>query len=105
MSKNHNNYNRFNNAMNPPVEAKAEVPAVEETVTEVPEVETKVGTVTGCDRLNVRMEPSKKADVICIIKAGDTVVLAENIPFNGFYKVYTETGATGYCMKEFIDIK
>lgn len=112
MSKNHKN-NRFNEPVTPAMDTTVNEAVVEEAVVEEvvvedtvePEIETKVGVVTGCARLNVRKEPSKSAAIICEIKENSAVVLAENEPVNGFYKVYTESGASGYCMKDFITVK
>ena len=91
MSKNHKN-NRFNEPMTPAMNTTVNEAVVEEAVVEEPaepEIETKVGIVTGCDRLNVRKGPSKSAEIICEIKVNSAVILAENEPVNGFYKVYT----------------
>lgn len=76
--------------------------------TENPKVEELlVGTVTGCVKLNVRKEPKKDADVLCVIDSGKEVTLdtSSEETYEDFYKICTPAGIEGYCMKKFITIK
>ena len=66
--------------------------------------ETKIGIVIDCPRLNVRVEPRANADVVCIIERDSKVVINEAETTENFYKICTEVGVEGYCMKRFIDI-
>lgn len=69
------------------------------------------GTVVECDKLNVRKEPSKDADILCVINKGDEVQV--NLKIEGepkigdvsFYQVYTASGVEGYCMTKYISIE
>ena len=72
----------------------------------VPEVEApkNLGKVVGCVRLNVREEPSTKASVVFEINVGSTVFIDETCSTDEFYKICTEYGVEGYCMKKFIEI-
>ena len=72
-----------------------------------PEVvkEPTLGTVVDCDKLRVRKQPNAMADVLCEIKDGSEVMIDEEESTDNFYKVCTETGVEGFCMKQFIDIK
>ena len=63
------------------------------------------GFVTGCDKLNVRKEPNKESEVICVIDKDSKVVLESIGIINGFYKISTAYGAEGYCMEKYIKIK
>lgn len=72
----------------------------------VPEVEApkNLGKVVDCVRLNVREEPSAKASVVFEIPVGSTVFIDEACSADDFYKICTEHGVEGYCMKKFIEI-
>lgn len=98
-------------------EEVVEVPEVEETVEpeveaapeveETPAVEpvpTKIGVVADCSRLRVRAAANTEAEILCEIEAGKEVAIDESASTADFYKVCTETGIEGYCMKKFIKI-
>lgn len=91
-----------------PVETEV-TEAVEETEdTKFPEpemVERITGTVTGCARLRVRKKPSADAKVVCEIKESSTVVIDKEGSTKDFYKVCTEAGIEGFCMKQYIATK
>ena len=82
----------------------------EEVVTEENEVidqyeeKTTKGIVTGCDALYVRSEPNKKSNPNCIIKVSEEVAIDTDKSTYEWYKVCTEKGIEGFCMKEFISI-
>lgn len=98
-----------------PVEVKPEVevseeiePIVESTVEPEPSDEpaepTKIGKVFGCKKLNVRDLPSKASNIVTEIFEGVELMIDENGSTALFYKVCTEHGIEGYCMKEFIKV-
>lgn len=72
-------------------------------VTEV-EAPKNLGKVIDCVKLNVREEPSTKAFVVFEIPVGSTVFIDETCSTDEFYKICTEHGVEGYCMKKFIEI-
>lgn len=79
-------------------------PAIVEDVIE-PEISEPIeGIVSGCERLNVREEPNKNADIVCVIEKDASVIIDVDDSTDSFYKVCTEAGAEGYCMKNFITI-
>lgn len=79
-------------------------PAIVEDVIE-PEISEPIeGIVSGCERLNVREEPKKDADIVCVIEKDASVIIDVDDSTDSFYKVCTEAGAEGYCMKNFITI-
>lgn len=82
------------------------VEPVKETV-EAPETKapSNVGVVSGCDKLRVRKAPSLSAGVVCIINESSAVVIDDACSTTEFYKVCTEAGVEGYCMKKFITVK
>lgn len=85
----------------PDIEITDIVPEPEQTTMAV---ENKIGTVIDCPRLNVRVKPHTDADVVCIIERDSKVVIDEENSTKNFYKICTEVGVEGYCMKRFINI-
>ena len=83
-------------------EAAAE--PVEQAVEETPKKESKVGVVTNCQKLNVRREATLENNIITTLLAGAVLVIDEDGSTDKFYKVITETGLEGYCMKQFIEL-
>ena len=72
-------------------------------ITPEPDVpESIIGTVIDCPRLNVRIKPRADAYVICTIDRDSKVMIDEENSTNDFYKICTELGIEGYCMKQFI---
>lgn len=67
------------------------------------EAKEKIGSVN-CAKLNVRVSPSTTALVVCVLDGGSKVSITDDSDPD-FYKVYTETGAYGFCMKQFITVE
>ena len=87
-------------------EAAAE--PVDQPVEEAPKKETKVGIVANCEKLNLRRSPLKDSDganIIIELLPGVAVVIDEDESTPNFYKVITEDGLEGYCMRQFIEVK
>lgn len=78
-------------------EPEIEVEEVVETTSE-----PMYGKVFGTDRLNVRVNPSIDADVVCRINKDDVVLIDEKLSTDDWYSICTENGMEGFCMKEFI---
>ena len=92
------------NEMAEPVE-----PVVTEEMVETEEsVKTAVtGIVHDCVQLNLRSEPKRDErndNVIIRLITGASVTINEELSTDEFYKVTTETGLEGYCMKQFIKL-
>ena len=68
-------------------------------------VNSITGIVSDCKKLRVRNAPGLDSDVICEIEAGSIVEIDEVNSTEEFYKVCTETGIDGYCMKKFIKVE
>lgn len=116
MSKNHhrptNDIQGQRNSNNPIDEAsglsemdKEVVIEASESETSEPEIETTIGVVTDCLKLRVRKQPNTTAGVICEIDALSEVQIDKTKSTEEFYKVCTETGVEGYCMKKYIAVK
>lgn len=74
---------------------------------ETPKKESKVGIVANCEKLNLRRSPLKDSDganIITELLSGVAVVIDEDELTPDFYKVTTETGLEGYCMRRFIEL-
>lgn len=98
----HTNYNK-----------PKKIDKVEETTVNVEEVlpvdvetpEVLVGFVSGCKKLNVRLNPWIDAEVLTVIDENDevSVIRYENEPAD-FYQVRTKNDVEGYCMKKYITL-
>lgn len=87
--------------------SKEEIAKKEEPAVCVEEIDCKsvMGYVDNCVRLNVRCNPSIDADVIAEIDSGTKLMIDENESTEDFYKVCTESGIEGFCMKQFVTIE
>lgn len=65
---------------------------------------SSTGVVTQCKRLNVRRTPNHAAKVLDVVEFGSRLSIFEDDSNENFYKVETESGVIGFCMKEFIDV-
>lgn len=71
---------------------------------ETPE-KTTPGIVDNCVKLNLRSTPEVGDNVITQLLAGSTVLVVKDESTEDFYKVIAESGAEGYCMKDYVTIK
>ena len=78
-------------------------PIVEEVKQEIVLVD---GIVSNCELLNIRIDSSKDAEVLCTIGVNTMVKVDLTVDKEAeeFYKIVTPNGAEGYCMKKFITI-
>ena len=82
----------------------------EEVVTvDEPQVESFIGNVSGCKRLNIRKRPKKEpGNEIAVVNEGDFLMIIEPDKATGdWYKVSCEIDGEeikGFCMKEFVTI-
>lgn len=65
----------------------------------------KIGIIANCTRLNIRLEPSIKSEVVCEIDCGTELIIEDQTSTNDFYKIFTAAGIEGFCMKKFVSIK
>ena len=104
--KNKENYEGIREPINPPVEEPKEE-IIREPIEELTvENYIKSAVVIGCEKLNLREEPSKDAKVLCVLNKGEKVQVdmsAHTTP--DFYKVVTSAGVEGYCMSKYISIE
>ena len=85
-----------------PLEGQTTIPEVEP---EVPAVEIrKFGKITDCKKLNIRKLPSRDSEIISELVEGSEIMIDDNESTTLFYKICTEHGIEGYCMKQFIKV-
>ena len=94
-----------------PIEGQIVIPEVEPIVPEpvIPEpvVEPenrKFGKISNCKKLNIRKLPSRDAEIVSELIEGSEVMIDEKESTALFYKICTEHGIEGYCMKNFIKV-
>lgn len=68
-------------------------------------VEPKFGVVNGCEKLNIRVKPNVKAEILCVVDAGSELMIDSANSTDGWFNVFTKAGIEGFCMKEYISIK
>lgn len=61
------------------------------------------GAVRNCKRLNLRKEPSKSSEVLCVLLEDESVLIDLEKSTDDFYNI-SARGIDGYCMKQFIEI-
>ena len=64
----------------------------------------KFGKVSNCKKLNIRKLPSRDAAVVSALIEGSEVMIDEKESTALFYKICTEHGIEGFCMKDFIKV-
>ena len=85
---------------------------VDEEIAEVNESEeatkeadsTVVGYVSGCLKLNIREEGYLGANVVCVVPEKTALLIEVAESNDEWYKVYTETGMEGCCMKQYVTL-
>lgn len=66
--------------------------------------EPAIGLVSNCANLRIRKEPDDKAEVLGTIPVNTEVMIDKDKSIGEFYKVYTDSGLEGFCMKQFITV-
>ena len=61
------------------------------------------GFVTNCKKLYVRKRPTPTADPVSVIDVDTIVDIDSKRSTDEFYRVTTENGVYGYCMKQYIE--
>lgn len=74
----------------------------DETVAKPQKKKSVYGKVINCNLLNVREEPSLRANVIDKISVGQKVRIVGESD-NNFYKVFVNN-KNGYCVKNYIEV-
>lgn len=110
--------NEVNETVNEVEESTNETEETTEKVTEevtepeviVPNIENNVenneviGKISGFEKLYVRKEASKDSEPAGIITSETVLIIDEENSTEDFYKVTTNEGLEGYCVKKFVKI-
>ena len=86
-----------------PIEGQIVIPEVEPEPSVEPE-NRKFGKVSNCKKLNIRKLPSRDAEIVSELVDGSEVMIDEKESTALFYKICTEHGIDGYCMKDYITV-
>ena len=76
------------------------VPSIENNV----ENNEVIGKISGFEKLYVRKEASKDSEPVGIITSETVLTIDEENSTEDFYKVTTNEGLEGYCVKKFVKI-
>ena len=79
----------------------------EESAVEEPKEDPtlKGGTVINCGSLNVREKPETDAAVLGVINSGTFVSIDKEGSTAEWFKVTTDAGLEGYCVRKFIALR
>lgn len=80
------------------------VETVEESIEETPAASV-TGVVTNCLKLNIRENPNTDSKVVCEVTMLDELMIDEEASTDEWFKVYTEMGVEGFCMKKYVAVK
>lgn len=100
-NKNHKEFNEPQSEVVTPVETLP----VEEQAKPAPKKDNKIGVVTGCEKLNVRVSPKITADVLTVIEKGTEVTLYDKQTNSDWFKVRVNDELKGFCMKKYITVQ
>ena len=70
----------------------------------VEETESLIGVVSGCAKLNIRKEPNITSEPVCIVPEKSVLLIDQDLSTEEWYKVYTEAGMEGFCMKKYVTV-
>lgn len=82
------------------VEAIETVPVEAPVEKKIPEFQVKV---SNCKLLNIRKAPSKDAEVVAVLPAGEVLTSTDD-QTKMFIEVKTSKGIKGFAMKEFLSV-
>ena len=86
-------------------EVEEEIAKVNESEEATKEADsTVVGYVSGCLKLNIREEGYPGANVVCVVPEKTALLIEVAESNDEWYKVYTETGMEGFCMKQYVTL-
>lgn len=81
-----------------------EEPEVTEVVEQAPAATSATAEVVRCTKLNIRANPSPKADVIEVLPAGAKVVVNLTYKHPQYYEILAASGKKGYAMRTYLSM-
>lgn len=61
--------------------------------------------INNCKKLNVRTEPNKEGDLVCVLDSTNKFQIEELESDPEWVKVFLENGEVGFCMKMYVAIR
>ena len=86
-------------------QAKANVAKKMNEIQEATQPSTFRDAAVNCKLLNVRKSPRPDATILLVLPENANVEVDKSKSTANFYKVVTESGVEGFCMKKFIKLK
>ena len=83
---------------------KVDEPATIQNLEPSKPAEPIIGIVANCVRLNVRETPIITAKILSEVDVNSKLMIDETESTEEWFKIYTETGIEGFCMKKFVRI-
>lgn len=78
---------------------------VDKDTTESPDIYGTVqGTITNCEKLNVRSRPDENAPIVGILYVGDKFTVDLDKSKDSWHCVYASSGFWGYCVKAYVKL-
>lgn len=107
--KNRVNYNQYSYRKKPDPKEDVFVEGENDVVSEEVDVVKNepvysAGIVKNCKSLNVRSEPDIDGEIVEVIKESAKVMINETDSTANWFKVCTESGTEGFCMKQYIKV-
>ena len=96
MNKDYKNYSK-------PKKQVEEPQIVEEEVSEPKK--QMIGVVVECSSLNIRSKSSTNSEIIATVKAGTELLINEDESVSEWFKVCTEAGIEGFCMRKYVSVE
>ena len=78
---------------------------IADEVTESVEATKPIGVVVGCEKLNVRKEPSINSDIVFQFPCNMEVEIFIDKSTEDWFYVCNAAGIEGFCMKKYIDYR
>lgn len=69
------------------------------------EVDNVQTGLADCLRLHIHTRPDLDSEIVCKVRYLTDLIISRGESTEDFYKVYTATGATGYCKKDQVFVK
>lgn len=96
MNKNYRDYSKPNKPIEEPQITEEEVSEPKKQM---------IGTVMDCSSLNIRSKSSINSEIIVTVKAGTELLINEDESVSEWYKVCTEAGIEGFCMRKYVSVE
>ena len=92
--------------VNSVIEEETKVESVNSVAEEKKEGSISNGIVIDCSKLNIRKKPNKESEIVSIVDSGSNLKVIDPDKHKGeWYKVITQKGVNGFCMRKYVEIR